>query len=314
MAFGRTTHQLTVLPDGQVLCSGGTLSGDNSTPVHRPELWDPEWTAPDGSKGWWYGGITPDTLAADSMVRGYHSTAVLLPDGRVLSTGGLFDPTHDVKMNLYCPPYLFNPDGSLAFRPRLTSAPPAVSWGEVFTVEAPDSFVRASLVRPASSTHGVGMDQRWIPLTRVGGVSPAVELMAPADGGVAPPGDYLLFLVGPNGTPSLGRWITVGTPGPADVSDLAGSVKPSIIAYPNPFATATTLRFQLAQHAPVKLVIMDIAGRVIRRLVDGTLGAGTHAIEWDGRDDRRTHVRPGVYLTVLRASGKPVSQRVVVVR
>jgi Domain of unknown function (DUF1929)/Galactose oxidase, central domain len=314
MAFGRTTHQLTLLPDGQVLCSGGTLTGELSTAVHRPELWDPEWTAPDGSKGWWYGGFAPDTLAADTMVRGYHSTAVLLPDGRVLSAGGIFDPAHDVKMNLYCPPYLFNADGTAALRPRITSSPAVVSWGETFTVESPDSFVGVSLVRPASSTHGTGMDQRWIPLTRVGGASPAVQLLAPADGGVAPPGDYLLFLVGPNGAPSISRWITVGGPAPADVSDRGERMSPWLSAAPNPFAATTTLRFRLGERGPARLDIVDIAGRLVRRLIDGTLTAETHVIEWDGRDDRRAPVRPGVYLMVLRARGKLVSQRVVVVR
>ena len=77
MAFGRTHHNLTLLPDGNVLATGGTLikDGSNSSPgVLEAEMWSPltqTWT----------------TMARGTIERKYHSTGLLLPDGRVLVAG-----------------------------------------------------------------------------------------------------------------------------------------------------------------------------------------------------------------------------------
>ena len=79
MAFGRRQHNLTVLADGTVLATGGNSSGaslvDLNNGVYPAELWNP-------ATGEW------STLAAMQVTRQYHSTALLLPDGRVLSSGG----------------------------------------------------------------------------------------------------------------------------------------------------------------------------------------------------------------------------------
>ena len=313
MASGRTTHILTVLPDGQVLASGGTLTPGLTTPVHRPELWDPDWIGAGGERGWWYGGIAPDTLAADTMTRGYHSTAVLLPDGRLLSAGGLFDPAHDVKMNLYCPPYLYNADGTPATRPRLDSAPASVAWGVTFSIASPDSIARASLVRPASSTHGIGQDQRFVPLERAGGATPSPRFVAPRDGGTAPPGDYLLFVLNPAGTPSIGRWITLGGPGTTAVPQRPPAVALEPPA-PNPTASSTTFRFVLAAAGQVELDVMDVQGRRVRSLMSGALSAGPHAFTWDGRDGRDARVAPGKYFAELRFAGVRASSAIVRLR
>jgi hypothetical protein len=79
MASGRRQHNLTVLADGTVLATGGNSSGapsvDLDNGVYTAELWDP-------ATGQW------QTLAAMQVTRQYHSTALLLPDARVLSSGG----------------------------------------------------------------------------------------------------------------------------------------------------------------------------------------------------------------------------------
>ena len=79
MAFGRRQHNLTLLADGSVLATGGNSTGasliDMNGGVYNAERWDP-------ATGQW------TTLAAQSVTRQYHSTALLLPDGRVLSSGG----------------------------------------------------------------------------------------------------------------------------------------------------------------------------------------------------------------------------------
>ena len=80
MKFRRRQHNATLLPDGTVLVTGGSqgtgFDGLNpGEPIHTPELWDP-------AKGTW------TQMASEAVDRCYHSTAVLLPDGRVFSGGG----------------------------------------------------------------------------------------------------------------------------------------------------------------------------------------------------------------------------------
>ncbi len=121
MAYGRRQHNLTVLADGTVLATGGNSSGaqyvDLDNGVYPAELWNP-------ATGRW------QTLAAMQVTRQYHSTALLLPDGRVLSSGGGICGTCDQvgylakNAEVFTPPYLFKKDGSgeLAPRPEITSA------------------------------------------------------------------------------------------------------------------------------------------------------------------------------------------------
>src|SRR5919202_5885475 len=79
MAYGRRQHNLTILADGTVLATGGNSSGaslvDLNNGVYAAELWNP-------ATGTW------KTLASEQATRQYHSTGLLLPDGRVLSAGG----------------------------------------------------------------------------------------------------------------------------------------------------------------------------------------------------------------------------------
>ena len=122
MAYGRRQHNLTVLADGTVLATGGNSSGaalvDLNNGVYPAELWNP-------ATGTW------QTLAAMQVTRQYHSTALLLPDGRVLSAGGGICGTCDSvgylakNAEVFSPPYLFKKDGSgeLAPRPQISSAP-----------------------------------------------------------------------------------------------------------------------------------------------------------------------------------------------
>src|SRR3954452_1568619 len=120
MANGRRQHNLTVLADGSVLATGGNSSGaglvDLNNGVYAAERWNP-------ATGTW------KTLAAEDVTRQYHSTALLLPDGRVLSAGGGICGTCDQvgylakNAQVFTPPYLFKTDGSgqLAPRPTVTT-------------------------------------------------------------------------------------------------------------------------------------------------------------------------------------------------
>jgi len=195
MNFARRHLNATVLPTGEVLVIGGTSGpGFNSAEgtVHQAELWNPE-------TGTW------KVLAANTINRIYHSTAVVLRDGRVLAAGA-GERTGDVDQfnaELFSPPYLFR-----GGRPTLTSAPVTLSYGSSFAVATPDaqSVDKVTLLRPGSTTHGFDQNQRFISLHFSAG-SGELAVTAPANGNLAPPGDYLLFLVSDDGVPSVGRTV-----------------------------------------------------------------------------------------------------------
>ncbi len=211
MASGRRQHNLTVLADGTVLATGGNSSGaelvDLDHGVYPAELWDP-------ASGQW------QTLASMRVTRQYHSTALLLPDGRVLSAGGGVCSTCDQvgylakNAEVFSPPYLFKQDGSgeLAPRPVISSAPGWVDYDKPFAISTPNaaSISKVALVRLGSITHSVNMEQRYVPLTfsANGG---ALNATAPANANVAPPGVYMLFVIGADGVPSVARMVRVGS-------------------------------------------------------------------------------------------------------
>ena len=71
--------------------------------------------------------------------------------------------------------------------------------------------------------------------------------------------------------------------------------------YPNPFNPATTIRYQVAAAAPVRLEIFDVLGQRVRTLVAETQSAGFHRVVWDSRDDSGRAVAAGIYLYRLQA-------------
>ena len=235
----RRQHNATVLPDGTVLVTGGTrgpgAQGLESSPgfndlragqpVHHAELWDPGDDPgpipepPAGTPLEPVGSWTP--LAAEDEDRCYHSTAVLLPDGRVLSAGGGdFRPFNGVGMpanppvdthrtgQIFTPPYLFRGD-----RPEITAAPAAVVYRDTFTVEvdAPDEITRVTWVRPSSVTHSINMTQRFTGLafTVQGG---ALQVTAPDSPQACPPGHHLLFVLNARGVPSEAAVVRIDPP------------------------------------------------------------------------------------------------------
>jgi hypothetical protein len=121
----RHMHQLVALPDGKVIAVGGVshpqLIVSDTLAVRRPQIWDP-------TQGTWTPMTGADTLAEQPSARTHHSTAILLPDGRVLSAGG-DAPGDNVRADIYCPPYLFKSNGvDLAARPLMNCAPFSVTW------------------------------------------------------------------------------------------------------------------------------------------------------------------------------------------
>lgn len=232
LAFPRVDHNLTILADGKVLVTGGLSNYNNDSTanaVRTPEIWDPD------TQAW-----THD-LSPNPVWRGYHSSVVLLLDGRCLSTGG--NATDDKKYSgsgyflhqwyadLYSPPYLFNSNGTPATRPVLKSVarvmdfkkPQSVSFMGASTVIA-----RMALIAPGAATHGFDESQRYIPLSftaqgdsvQVTGEK-RLHVTGPLDSTFAPPGEYMLFAVDGAGVPCVANWVTVGTIPPQKITDLA---------------------------------------------------------------------------------------------
>jgi Domain of unknown function (DUF1929)/Bacterial Ig domain len=220
MAFGRRQHNLTLLADGSVLATGGNSSGaglvDMDNGVYNAERWDP-------AAGQW------TTLAAQAVTRQYHSTALLLPDGRVLSSGGGICGTCDQveylakNAEIFTPPYLFKKDGSgeLAPRPAITGAPSTVSHGTSFQITTPDaaSTRKVGLIRLGSQTHSVEMEQRYVPLDFTAGAG-TLTATVPANVHTAVPGVYMLVIVDSDGVPSVARMVTLDDSAPPPPNQL----------------------------------------------------------------------------------------------
>ena len=214
MAFGRRQHNLTLLADGSVLATGGNSTGaglvDMNGGVYNAERWDP-------ATGQW------STLAAQAVTRQYHSTALLLPDGRVLSSGGGICGTCDQvgylakNAEIFTPPYLFKRDGSgeLASRPEITDAPATVNHGASFQLTTPNaaSIQKVGLIRLGSQTHSVEMEQRYLPLGFTAG-NGTLTASIPANVHTAVPGVYMLFIVDSAGVPSVARMVNVSSAAP----------------------------------------------------------------------------------------------------
>jgi hypothetical protein len=192
MSIARRQFNLTLLPDGKVLASGGSggFGFDNqNSPVHAAEMWDP-------ATGKW------TTMDSISVYRGYHSTALLLPDGRVLSAGG---EQTGASAEIYSPPYLFK-----GARPTITSGPSSVKYGQTFLVATPDAanISQVTWIRLGSVTHAFDQNQRLNHL-QFAQASGGLNITAPANANLAPPGHYMLFLVNSNGVPSVASIIQI---------------------------------------------------------------------------------------------------------
>ncbi|MDQ3804751.1 MAG: NPCBM/NEW2 domain-containing protein [Acidobacteriota bacterium] len=225
MAFGRRQLNATVLPDGKVLVTGGTgARGFNDSPgteaVYAAELWDPE-AGGDGMGRW-------ATLAPMRVQRVYHSTAVLLPDGRVLSAGGgqfggAGPADNHLDAEIFYPPYLFK-----GARPTITRVTTrvagAVGYGETFAVETPNAsaVTKVTWLPLGSVTHAFNQNQRInrLAFTRTTG---ALSVTAPTNRNVCPPGYYMLFILNGSGVPSVAKLLKVGGAPGGDtyLSDLA---------------------------------------------------------------------------------------------
>ena len=164
------------------------------------EIWDP------ATERWTTG---PSMSAA----RTYHSTAVLMPDGRVLVAGGghmvMANPQGQFNAQIFSPSYL-----SAGPRPTIISADHAAGYGGTISVTTPDasSITAVNLVSLADDTHQGDMGQKFVPLsfTAAGG---SLSVTAPATSALAPAGDYMMFIVNGQGVPSVSSMVHINAAG-----------------------------------------------------------------------------------------------------
>jgi Domain of unknown function (DUF1929) len=191
-----------ILPDDTVLTTGGSRDwrGRGNSNNYSTRIYNP----------------TTNTFgaAADSEVgRNYHSEALLLPDGRVVTLGsertlGRDDSSpgaFEQRIEIYSPSYLYRGP-----RPVITDGSTVLSRGgdAEFSTPDPDSLATAKLMRPSAVTHTTDIQQRSITLTMTR-KHHAISLHIPPQAGLVPPGWYMLFLTDHAGIPSVARWVKV---------------------------------------------------------------------------------------------------------
>jgi hypothetical protein len=198
MSQPRIEMNATILPNGKVLAVGGSRNDeDETTKSLKADLFDPT-TNSFSSAG------------ANAYARLYHSGALLLPDATVVLVGG--NPTrgtYEDRIELYSPAYLFNSNGSRAVRPTISAVSPgAFSYGTAFQVQTPDAANIASvvLIRPGAPTHAFDMDQRLVELPFTAGPG-VLNVTAPPNSGIAPPGYYMVFILNSHEVPSVAAFV-----------------------------------------------------------------------------------------------------------
>jgi hypothetical protein len=194
---------MVITPDDKVVITGGSTGyrGSGNSNVLICQIYDPR--------------LEDMTRVADPEVgRNYHSEALLLPDGRIITLGS--DPlygdaddqkpgTFEKRIEIYSPPYLFQGD-----RPEIASGPVDVQRGDKvwFGIPRVGAVEAARLVRPSAVTHVTDVDQRSIKL-ETDRNGDGLDVTIPSSAGLVPSGWYMLFVTDRNGAPSKAHWVHV---------------------------------------------------------------------------------------------------------
>jgi chitodextrinase len=235
MSVARRSMNATMLPDGTVLTTGGTRgpgfnNGSPGMPVLEAELWNPV------TESW-------RLMAAGRLARIYHSTALLLPDARVLVAGG----NGLTQTEIFSPPYLF-----AGARPVISSAPASVNKGQSLFVGTPDAagIDAVSWIALPSVTHTNNMHQGFFSSTSITQAAGGINIVAP-NSLTVPAGHYMVFLL-KNGVPSTARVIQL-TPQSSSLLSSVSSLAPATATAGGPsfsltvkgsnFVTASVVRW-----------------------------------------------------------------------
>jgi hypothetical protein len=205
MHYPRVHANGVLLPDGNVLVVGGMSryahgshtpdTPETSGAVCEAEMYNPS------TNSW-------TLMAAQQRPRLYHSTAILLPDGRVISMGS--NPQSKMiekTIEIFSPPYLFRGE-----RPVIVECPDRIAYGQPFAVRV-DSASQVEdvvLMRPETLTHVTNTDQRLLELRFAVLDSEGLQVQGPPTPAHLPRGYCLLFVLNRAGVPSIGKFLQVG--------------------------------------------------------------------------------------------------------
>jgi hypothetical protein len=221
MSQPRIEMNATILPNGKIIALGGSLNDEEaSTASLNADLYDPATN-------------TFSSAGQNAFPRLYHSNSLLLPNATVLFFGG--NPargTFEPHIEVYSPAYLFNAEGTLAVRPAITGVPSsAIGYGSVFQVQTPEASSISSvvLVRPGAPTHSFDMEQRLVSMKFTAGTG-VLNVTAPPNSNIAPPGYYMVFILNSSGVPSVAQFVQLTlTPGDqpptGTIANPAGNVR-----------------------------------------------------------------------------------------
>ncbi|MFI5644139.1 galactose oxidase-like domain-containing protein [Kitasatospora sp. NPDC051705] len=216
-AFGRTQDDTLLLPNGRLMTVNGAYDiRDYGNGPYNPnaDLKYRQVELRDDQGNWKLGPV-------QRLPRGYHSNAVVLPDGRVMVTGdelqqlannpdtAAIPSSMNGTIEIYEPAYLHQ-----GARPALDNPPTTpVGYDKSFTVTSttPGQAVKAVLLAPTTSTHSVNTSQRHLDLRITSRAGNRLQLQAPPDAKAAPPGWYMLFLLNDQGVPSVAKWVQLSS-------------------------------------------------------------------------------------------------------
>jgi len=250
--------------------------------------------------------ISFDTSSLPDNAQITHARLYLTREGATgvnpFTSGALGTPTVDVRTGVF---------GAAAVEVSDAGAPATASdagWA-IGSVLA-NGFALGIELKPAglAAINPTGRTQFRVGFPQVGSGAGA-DYVAMSDGDVTTP---------PAGFPSLAAYMGTSAPFldvaytlPVAVGGTPGAGGRVLPASPNPFRLSTSIRFELARAASVRLEIYDVRGARVASLIGGdVLPAGGHATTWDGRDHAGRRAPPGIYLVRIEAEGRTWSGRV----
>jgi hypothetical protein len=206
LSLPRMHLNAVLLPDRTVFVSGGAINHEEAgvPPIARlqSEIYDPR------TDQW-------QPAASATVIRMYHSVALLMPDATVVTASGnpppygdqvawTEQPNEELKIEVFSPPYLFGSP-----RPQITASPTEWAYATTVLIDTPaaDDVLWAELIRPGSTTHAFDNAQRLIDLPFTINGQGQLTATTPDNPDLSPPGWYMLFLVNHRHVPSTASWI-----------------------------------------------------------------------------------------------------------
>ena len=195
MNYARSNANSTIMPDGNIFINGGHSYTNLEFSNFTAEMFNPKTQ-------------TIKILDKAYFPRNYHSTSILLPDGRVLTAGG------DVwNAEIYYPPYLFTKDINnktvLAKRPKIINLAKEIKRGKETTMEVTEGTDRVTIISTGSTTHAQPSESKFreVEFKKISENKISIKL----DDNIndLQNGTYMVFVLNSQGTPSEGKIVFV---------------------------------------------------------------------------------------------------------